>query len=180
MRNLHYISSFITAIRLKCWILHTDTQKLDDFDTVIGWRDSGQSADHEELRRLWIEVVMIRSRLVLAGVILAVSVAVKRPDFDFPLLYNNSNYHLNFCHIFSLQCFAVNFRSSSQNRHTSQSCQPSTKNQEGEEGQRKKHTRVPELDRVMELRKKPSMILELWWMWHLKMEFLLFCHGPLS
>lgn len=36
MRNLHYICSFITAIRLKCWILHTDTRKLDDFDTLIG------------------------------------------------------------------------------------------------------------------------------------------------
>ncbi|GAU16854.1 hypothetical protein TSUD_368030 [Trifolium subterraneum] len=67
MKNLHYISSFITAIRLKCWILHTDTQKLDDFDTIIDhqYRDSGQSADHEESRRLWIEVVVIRSRLVL-------------------------------------------------------------------------------------------------------------------
>lgn len=32
------------------------------------YRDNGQSADHEESRRLWIEVVVIRSRLVLVMV----------------------------------------------------------------------------------------------------------------
>ena len=35
-RDLHYICSFVTAFKLKRWILHTDTRKLDEGYESVG------------------------------------------------------------------------------------------------------------------------------------------------